>query len=255
MRTEMQLPSDLALAVSWDAKKEAVHALLHGATSKDAKHIDEWLTSVQGAIRHPLTPALALIELQLKRHGRLFRDYSTKYTNAFQRIAKAVGQPVGTRSAFDSRAVILKATEELEEIIDMLQNFGDFYRLIQNFREVVIAVQKVCAELNEDAVFKTLPTISPYGTALADFLDDALRDYDDLSERSRGLSENASFLLSTVRSTHYTCTSSFAKVAHSYGPRSLRRITGLHKMQTESISRLLTRVVKSLSLRQMTALL
>lgn len=194
----MQLPFDLALAVSWDAKEQAVHALLHGVTGKDGKHIDEWLTSAQGAVRHPLTPALSLIELQLTRHGKLFRDYSYNYTKAFRMIAKAAGQSIGIRSPPTHDQKTLNVTEELEETFSMLQYFGDFHRLIQNFREVVVAVQEVCAELDKDLVFKDLPTISPYSRGLADSLQDALRDYDDLLERSRGLSDNASLLLTTV---------------------------------------------------------
>ncbi|KAG7005286.1 hypothetical protein G7Y79_00020g048140 [Physcia stellaris] len=187
LRTERGLPSDLALVVKWDEKHALVTAVLHGCTEDEANRITAWLEKAQNALRHPLLPAVVLAEIQLERHGKIYRKYYSEYTALF-RVIESKSEQTQAEAANTDTVERLEISDWLAKVFSMYQKHHKLHRYLESF----------CRTLETLIKMGDQPLSSSEGLNMIGRLREILQHYEDLKGQTRTIADGASILLTTV---------------------------------------------------------
>ena len=162
-------------------------AFLHGCTQQEAIRISDWLDRAKTALKHPLLPAVVIAEIQLERHGRIYRQYYERYIALFDDISSK-SEEVQSKKNILHEADDLGVAKWLPQIFRMYQKHRNFQRLLASFRRILDSLLEMSNHYQE----------SSEDFNLTGRLHEISHHYENLIDQSNIIADGVSLLLTTV---------------------------------------------------------
>lgn len=199
MRTERGLPGDLALVLHWDKSDRVVTAFLHGCDEDEASKIGKWLNKAKAATKDPFLMTLVLAEIQLERHGKIYRAYHEEYRTLFDSI-RETSEKMQTGKASSGYSESSESSESSEgsgglEVAEKLANIFLYYQKYRSFQHFVKSFRKILDSLI-DISNENLGSSEEFN--ITGRLREISHSYEGLIDQLSNMAEGLNLLLTTV---------------------------------------------------------